>query len=1459
MELILRVRPLDGEPADLVVDVETTHTVNDLARALARQLGRAEAMPSITLQRTGTVLEPASIVADVGIVSGDELVVGPPRAVRPVRPIPPAAVTVDTLAGPDAGSSYILLPGTYSLGRDDDADVHLGDPTVSRRHAQVTVDSDWTVTVRPLPEAQNGVSVNDRDVVEPTVVLETDVIGMGGTRLSFRRFVRAEGERVDQLGQIEFQRTPYRPPVVSTADAPDLGPIPERGDQRRFQVLAVLAPLAAGLTLFAFSRQPQFLALTLMSPLVMVANSIDDKRSGRKRFRHELAAFRERLIGWRAELDALVEAERIERVRTAPDLAELARRAELRTVDLWARSRDSPDFLRLRAGLGSAPTMFTPELPRGGDVDLRADASAALVGLDEVHGVPITVDLAECGVVGLHGPDDVVNGVASSMVIQAACLHSPEDLTVVAAVGDRTLSDWMKWLPHTRSVVSPLPGPHVATTRTEADILLRRLLEVLDFRRSGGERDVAGRRWPWIMAVLDARLAPDPAGVARLLDECPEVGISVIWLADTAADVPRQATEILVARQAPGAALVGTLWSTDPEVADREIDVEQLRSDLADRVARALAPIRDASTSSLATSIPRGAPLLEVLGVGKPSAQWVTEHWLTARPYGLPFPVGMGVDGQLSLDLVEDGPHMLIGGTSGAGKSELLQSIVASLAVHHPPTRLNFLFVDYKGGASSTVFSGLPHTVGYVTNLDAELSLRALTSLRAELNRRMRVMEGRAKDLAEMREVAPDDAPPSLVIVVDEFATLVKEVPEFVAGIVDIAQRGRSLGIHLILATQRPSGSVNENILANTNLRISLRMLDRPESTAVIGSPEAADIPVPLKGRGYARLGPSALIAFQSAFGGAPLTSQESLQPVLVAPFVHTDDSPKAAPVAPSSAIGTQPVTHLQAVLAAIAAAATSLTMPDPIRPWRDVLPELVTIDEVLGDPRAEAAHRHPGRIVGVGMIDAPERQDQYPALIDLEETGGWLVFGAGGAGKTTLLRTIAVSAAASGTADQVVLLGLDFASRGLGAINALAQVVDVATGDNLEAVTRHLAVLHDELGRRRRLLADARAEHLTAYNERHDPLPRILVLLDGFGGFMSTFGDGTRGGSAMASAVPLESWIERLVSVVVDGRQVGIHTVITADRRNAVPARIHAAIGSRLIMRHADETGYNEHGISSLRAKALDLSPGRGLWDGGPTVQIAAVAKDPSARGQSDAIADFAALLGAEGPRVLASAPLPEELAVNVVVGAADGPFQVPLGVADISAAPVVVDLTWSNLTVAGPPRSGRTTVLNTAAAVLSSTHEVWAVGPSSSPLDLARMHDGAVGRADDLALVLERLANLFVLGPGVRPRLLLVDDLDRLDDPTLNPIWEQLADHDDFRMIATIESRSMTGYTASAVLNLARRSRRLLVLRPDDAGEFLQMTGIKPPIRPGVSMPPGRGVLVTDREPTVIQVARA
>ena len=309
--------------------------------------------------------------------------------------------------------------------------------------------------------------------------------------------------------------------------------------------------------------------------------------------------------------------------------------------------------------------------------------------------------------------------------------------------------------------------------------------------------------------------------------------------------------------QLGGTLALSTVWFTDPEIPPEHLEPEPANARLIDQVAMSLAPLRDATAASATTAIPRVVPLLSLFGPELPTPLSIAARWAEPKPYGLRAPIGVGPAGPLELDLVEHGPHALIGGTSGAGKSELLQSIVAALIHEYPPTRLTFLFVDYKGGAASVVFNDVPHTVGYVTNLEANLSLRALTSLRAELNHRMRLMEGKAKDLAEMLERYPDEAPPSLVIVVDEFATLVKEVPDFVAGVVDIAQRGRSLGVHLILATQRPSGSVNENILANTNLRISLRMLDGMESKTIIGIGSAAEIPLPLKGRGFARLGPA--------------------------------------------------------------------------------------------------------------------------------------------------------------------------------------------------------------------------------------------------------------------------------------------------------------------------------------------------------------------------------------------------------------------------------------------------------------------------------------------------------------------------------------------------------------------------------------------------------------------------
>ena len=284
-------------------------------------------------------------------------------------------------------------------------------------------------------------------------------------------------------------------------------------------------------------------------------------------------------------------------------------------------------------------------------------------------------------------------------------------------------------------------------------------------------------------------------------------------------------------------------------------------------LARSIAPVRDVSDGDEASMLPDSARLLDVLDIEPPAAAVIAARWRGCGRSTFAI-VGESYDGPFGIDLRKDGPHALIAGTTGSGKSELLQTIVASLAIANRPDEMTFVLVDYKGGSAFADCVQLPHTVGMVTDLDPHQVERALASLSAELTRREHTLAAAgAKDiedyqlLVDKRQARPL---PRLVIVIDEFASMVRDLPDFVTGLVNIAQRGRSLGIHLILATQRPSGVVSADIRANTNLRIALRVTDAAESADVIGAPDAASISKTTPGRAYVRLGHGSLVPFQT-------------------------------------------------------------------------------------------------------------------------------------------------------------------------------------------------------------------------------------------------------------------------------------------------------------------------------------------------------------------------------------------------------------------------------------------------------------------------------------------------------------------------------------------------------------------------------------------------------------------
>jgi S-DNA-T family DNA segregation ATPase FtsK/SpoIIIE len=1551
-----------GHAGDVAVDIDPADTVAALADALGTYAAQRGATGPVavagggpcTLVRevTGRPLDRAGRVMDSGLVSGEtvRLSAAVDDAWVPDGDTGPGTLSLDITAGPEAGRLIALRPGTVVVGRGATCRVAIDDPTLSREHFAVQMDAGGEVTIISNPEATNGTIVAGVPLTDPRPVEPGDVIEAGASVFVVRAATSEDTRRRDRMGQVPFNRVPYRRTVVMPQALPEMAAPPEHQAARKLSLATAMMPAASAAVMFAMFKSPTILIMAVASPVMLIYRHFADKRGGKRSYRKGKAAFLEALAEREVEVDDAVDEEWATRLAASPDLAEMAHQATQHMPRLWERDRLAGDLLHLRLGLGEVPSQVTSDVGRGGDPDLQSEAAERLAHHRVVPDAPVTVDLVEAGVVGLWGDRDQVDAVGRSLVAQAACLHSPEDLVVAAGLGVTALAgfSWLKWLPHVRSSTSPLEGEHLAVGSDDTRRLLAGLLAVAAAR---GERTGTGSAgkpsvWPRVMVVLDEATEVDRALLSQLLDVASEVGIHVLWLGESGLQLPRQCRAVVAC---PGRGAAGRVAFTDPMLADKVVELDGTSPATATSIARALAPLRDASAASQTTAIPRIVPLLDAVGIDRPSADVIVDRWETPRGYDLDFPIGIAADGPFRLDLVEQGPHTLIGGTSGAGKSELLQTLVLSLSANHPPTRLNFLFVDYKGGASSAEFRDLPHTVGYVTNLNGRMSMRALTSLRAELQRRMSLLEGKAKDLREMLTVDPEAAPPSLVIVVDEFAALVKEIPDFVAGIVDIAQRGRSLGVHLILATQRPTGVVNDNILANTNLRISLRMLDPADSNNVIGTRDAAEIPVPLKGRAYARTGPTSLVPFQCAWSGAPYVTgaerrsasvrdftlggslspqaagsakpttgsvasaasaaaapveagaavrgnvfaKEGRSPAVAAALAATAPSampglvepppppppglslvgsastpadgqppppppfalvPEAEPEAEPQPVGTpsaEPPTHLEVLVDACAGAARALRLPASRRPWVEPLGEVVGLDKVLERTTPGELSRDPGRTAVLGLSDDPANQAQHVAMVDLEATGGLMVFGTGGSGKTTLLRSVAAGLACQGDPDEVQIYALDFASRALEPLADLPHCGGVVPGDDVEKVTRLLTVLDREIERRRGVLAAARAENLGALRARtgETTLPRIVVLLDGYSGFHSTFDRADRYG-----------WLAVLQRIVSSGRQVGVHCVLATDRRMGVPNALLSAISSRCALRMATPDELAMLGVPSKIARDAELPNGRGFLDGPTELQVACVSDDPGGGAQAEAIALLGTKLAAATDlRAPAVPELPEAVVLAPVPTA---PVTAPLGVADLSLSVVEVDLSRQNFVVTGPPMSGRSTALAAVARGLRASSgdslRLVGLGGAASPLAaLDLWDDAAFSRAGQLGVV-ERLADdLDDDGPVDARVVLFVDGVEDVEGNDVMRYLEAVVRCDCVRLAAACEPTTLAK-AYSGWVSALRRNRSALVLQPESKAEVDGVVGIKPDLRPDQPFPAGRGVFVANRQWMLVQVGR-
>ncbi|MEO9224487.1 MAG: FtsK/SpoIIIE domain-containing protein, partial [Acidimicrobiales bacterium] len=1169
------VRAPDGECAIELTGGAASATVDDLTGAIAARLAHnGQDVPSLQLSIDGVVLDPCCTLDRAGVANGVVVELQPEGArSRPVGTDKTAAARLEVIGGCLGGTRIDLPAGHHVLGRN--GDVVVADGTVSRHHCKLDVTAGGTVTIQDVGSV-NGTWLNGKPMGQRQQQLHpTDAIRLGATELRVRARASARsGNRAPAHGTVPFNRPPrampqppqgtIRVPAAPTTAASGL-PV---------SVASIVVPLAMAAILVVVFHNVIWGLFSLLGPIMFAGTWIEQRRRGHRSTRRDQRRWQRELNAFGTALSAAAVAERA-RLRTRlPDPAEVGNRAVETSTRLWERRPSHDDWMLLCAGTGNVrwePSLSKPTQPSKADDEPSAEIAAHVEHASVLADVPVGVELSGGAIVGVVGDRAAALALARSLLVQAAGHHGPADLTIVVCA-DRVAApdwDWARWLPH--SFQGSMDRRLVFDDATDADTAVTELLSARD----------PDDRGEVLVVVDDARLTERRRSALRRTLQAGTAACSGIVVAATEGQLPSTCTAVCSVTSTGAADLRYPAGRDDVEA----MLIAGLTREAALRAARALARFEDPDDDGVGNDLPRHVELAALLDSAPPTVGALSDRWDIAGTDPPPVAViGTAKDGPLEIDLAIDGPHALVAGTTGAGKSELLRTFVASLATSSPPETLSFVLVDFKGGSAFDRCADLPHVVGLITDLDEHLIDRAVRGLDAELRHREAVFRSAAtEDVAAYRRAGSPAGPlPRLVVVIDEFATLAAEHPDVLDAFVSVAQRGRAMGVHLVLATQRPTGSVNDHIRANTNLRIALRMTDRADSVDVIDAPDAASIGRRQPGRALARFGPGELVVFQAArstgaavkpgapaidlapvgLAGADTRLGRALRHEAGARVGHHEEREARAPASER--------TSLDQLVDTIVATAAARDAGAPRRPWPEPLRAAIRLDSLGAATAGDVAF---------AVADDPDHQRQFPIGWN-PSRGNLLLIGVTGSGTTTALASVGHALAAAFPAETCHLYALDFGAGGLAALADLPHTGAVIGAAETERQQRLLRFLANEL-------------HVRRSTSDTVERPRLVVLLDGVGSFLATWND---------PMVPVADLLGRLLD---EGSDLGIHVAMAAERPGAAPMAWTSTIGQRVAFRLADATDY---GLLGLSPRAVPpLPPGRAVWvESGLVAQVA-------------------------------------------------------------------------------------------------------------------------------------------------------------------------------------------------------------------------------------------------------------
>ena len=818
-----------------------------------------------------------------------------------------------------------------------------------------------------------------------------------------------------------------------------------------------------------------------------------------------------------------------------------------------------------------------------------------------LNNVPIMNSFVENWVCGILGPKKLAISFVIRLLMQIIITHSYDEVKTVFLINNNDLKElnFIKYIPHIWNDEKTFR--FLATNTSEvfqiSEFFKKQFDEELDKKHNTKLNEILKKRPYYFIFAIDKKLFDSMEVLKDIMQLEENCGVSVVTAFD---ELPKECFNIFQLNIKGDHSII-YLKEVDKE--DLVFHLDRYRKAIAAKSMKKLANT-DLKVVLTSNTLPKMITFLEMFGVGKIEHLNPLKRWKESNPVkSLATPIGVGSDGSLfELDLHQkfQGPHGLIAGMTGSGKSEFIITYILSLAINFHPDEVAFLLIDYKGGGLAGAFEDkvrgihLPHLVGTITNLDGTTINRSMISIHSEMMRRQRLFNEAKSKLGEsnidiysyqqlFRNNQVDEPLPHLFIIADEFAEMKQQQPEFMENLISIARIGRSLGVHLILATQKPSGVVNEQIRSNTKFRVCLKVQDKSDSMDMLKRPEGAEIKE--TGRFYLQVGYNEFFAIgQSAWTGADYEEQKEM-------VVQKDDSIIFIDTTGQKIFETKSdkkrKTTGKSQLTEIVRYLSNLADRENIVPkklWKEPLSKQIDYFSII--PK-----KSKGKMpVFLGQIDNPEKQIQYPYFYDLMDCHDVLIVGEGKCGKTTMIQNILLQLTLNYSIEDVNYYILDYSSHMFKIFSHVPHCGAVLSEEDEISIKPLFDLLERITNERKKLFIKLEVDNFKSAKEKAK-LPLILIIIDNISG--------------MINLKAAESYYYNMNALIKNMTNYGVKFIMSCSHLNEVATRIRQEIGDIFALTMKDKYEYQD----ALGCKIDYIPPavpGRGLINiGGKALEI--------------------------------------------------------------------------------------------------------------------------------------------------------------------------------------------------------------------------------------------------------------